>query len=159
MIRRATTIADAHTLITLIQALADFEHLDGPDASAISRLIADGFEREHPLYEAYLAETDTGDAVGYVFIFQTYSTFLCRPSIYVEDLFVLPEHRGAGYGKALLTYCIQLAHERGCGRVEWTVLDWNTTAQDFYKSIGAKHLTEWHLYRLTADKIAEHAAR
>jgi GNAT superfamily N-acetyltransferase len=83
--------------------------------------------------------------------FQTYSTFLCRPSLYIEDLFILPEHRGKGYGKKLLTLCLDLARERGCGRVEWAVLDWNTAAQDFYKKSGAKHLSEWHLYRVLID--------
>ena len=155
MIRRATTTEDAHTLIDLIKKLAEFEKLAGPDDAGIERLIDDGFRRAVPLYEAYLAETSDGKAVGYALMFQTYSTFLCRPSIYIEDLFVLPEHRGGGYGKALLTHCIKLADKRGCGRVEWTVLDWNTGAQEFYKALGAKHLTEWYLYRLTADKIAE----
>ncbi|MDR3709504.1 MAG: GNAT family N-acetyltransferase [Capsulimonadaceae bacterium] len=147
-IRRAQSPEDGLALIGLIRSLADFENLPGPDDDAVKRFIAHGFERQPPLYEAYLAEDIDAGAIGYVIFFQTYSTFLCKPSLYVEDLFVLPEHRGAGIGKLLLTRCIQIATERDCGRVEWTVLDWNTAAQEFYKSLGAKHLSEWHLYRL-----------
>jgi GNAT superfamily N-acetyltransferase len=155
MIRRATTVADARATVALIRRLAEFEHLEGPDSEAEARFVVDGFERDPPCFEVYLAGEPDQPPVGYVLIFQSYSTFLCRPSIYIEDLFVVPEVRGSGHGKALLMYCIRLAKERGCGRVEWTVLDWNTTAQDFYKSLGAKHVGEWFPYRLTMDVIEE----
>jgi len=150
-IRRATTVEDGHALIALIRRLAEFEHLTGPDDAAAERFIEDGFVRNPACYEAYLIDDSDAQAAGYLLFFQTYSTFLCRPSLYIEDLFVLPEHRGKGYGKQLLTLCLDLARERGCGRVEWAVLDWNTSAQAFYQSIGAHHLTEWQLYRTLVE--------
>jgi len=155
MIRRAETIEDGHALIALIRRLAEFESLPGPDDDAVERFLIDGFGRSPACFEAYLADDPELGPIGYVLFFQTYSTFLCRPSLYIEDLFVLPDLRGRGHGKALLTLCLDLARERGCGRVEWAVLDWNTEAQDFYKSIGARHLKEWHLYRLMTDPVCQ----
>jgi len=149
-IRRAAR-EDAGALIGLITALADFEKLDPPDADAQERLIEHGFG-DHPKYEAYLADWEGAPGpVGYAFIFETYSTFLARPTLYLEDLFVLPDYRRKGIGGALLDYCIGLAYERGCGRMEWTCLDWNINAQDVYKGLGAKHMDEWYLFRLTRD--------
>ena len=148
MVRRATTIDDGRILIALIKRLAEFEDLPDPDDEAVERFLVDGFGTASPCFEAYLADDTQAGVVGYVLFFHTYSTFFCRPSLYIEDLFVLPEHRSQGHGKALLNHCLDLARERGCGRVEWAVLDWNTAAQDFYKSLGAQHLSQWHLYRL-----------
>jgi len=150
---RHATVDDADTLIGLIQALADFEQLPGPDHGARARLIEHGFG-DRPKYEAWLAEWN-GQAVGYAFLFETYSTFLARPTLYLEDLFVLPDFRRRGIGKALLTHCFKLADERGCGRMEWTCLDWNKRAQDVYNGLGAKHMGEWMLYRLTQDQLSE----
>ena len=148
IIRKAEQ-ADADALLALITALADFEHLPPPDAEARARLVDHGFG-ERPKFEAYLAELlGTPGPVGYAFVFETYSTFLARPTLYLEDLFVLPEHRKQGVGKALLRFCIRLAHERGCGRMEWTCLDWNVNAQRVYEGLGAKRMSEWYLYRLT----------
>ena len=93
--------------------------------------------------------------MGYAFIFETYSTFLARPTLYLEDLFVLADYRRMGIGGALLDHCIRLAYERGCGRMEWTCLDWNINAQDVYKRLGAKHLDEWYLFRLTRDAMGK----
>lgn len=157
-VRPAESAEDGALIVGLIRALADFERLEGPDDEAAARIIRDGFETDPPMYRALLAvddsESDTpGGAIGYAITFNTYSTFLGKPSLYLEDLFVLPAHRGRGIGKALLMRCIEIARQTGCGRVEWSVLDWNTEAQRFYNSLGAKHLKEWHLYRLDSDAI------
>lgn len=149
LILRQAERADASTLISLIVALAEFEKLPPPDADAQARLIADGFGVT-PKFEAWLAEWD-GQAVGYAFVFETYSTFLARPTLYLEDLFVLPDLRRRGVGKALLRHCVQLAHERGCGRMEWTCLDWNVGAQAVYEKMGARRMHEWYTYRLTRE--------
>ena len=148
-LRRATR-ADAPDLLRLIRALAEFEKLTPPDAAAEARLVADGFG-ERPRFEAWLACVPEAIApVGYAVFFETYSSFLARPSLYLEDIFVLPEFRGRGLGLALLRHCVKLAHERGCGRMEWTCLDWNRNAQRIYETrVGARHMQEWFLYRLT----------
>ncbi len=151
-IRRAER-ADADALLTLIIALADFEKLPPPDADAQVRLIADGFG-EHPRYEAYLAFNEGIPApIGYAFIFETYSTFLARPTLYLEDLFVLPDYRRQGVGGALLRFLIKMAQERGCGRMEWTCLGWNTNAQAVYEKLGAQSMDEWLLYRLAGNAL------
>src|SRR5207249_2390375 len=92
--------------------------------------------------------------IGFALFFHNYSTFLARPGIYLEDLFVLPEHRGKGAGKALLGRIAQIARERNCGRLEWSVLDWNQTAIEFYQRIGATVLSDWRICRMTADQFA-----
>lgn len=151
-IRRAER-EDADALLALIVALAEFEHLPPPDVDAQARLVADGFGAR-PRYEAYLAETgETNGPAGYAFVFETYSTFLARPTLYLEDLFVMPQWRGRGLGSALLFHCLGLARERGCGRIEWTCLDWNTPAQAVYEKMGARKMDEWYLYRLTGDAL------
>jgi len=151
-IRRAER-ADADALISLIVALADFENLPPPDADAQARLIADGFG-EHPSYEAHLAFIEgVTEPVGYAFIIETYSTFLALPTLYLEDLFVLADYRRQGVGGALLKHLIGLAQERGCGRMEWTCLDWNTGAQAVYEKLGARVMDEWLMYRLTGAAL------
>ncbi len=142
---------DAASFLMLIDALADYEHLDRPDEDARRRLIDDS-EGDHPRFEAFLAWIDNVP-VGYAITFQTYSSFLAWPTQYLEDLFILPEHRKKKAGLALFLHVSALAKERGCGRMEWTVLDWNTSAQDFYVALGARHLSDWFLYRLTADQL------
>ena len=149
-LRRAESHADAQAVLHLITQLAEFEKLTPPDHSACARFLRDGFERNPPRFEAWLAE-ESGDPVGYALFFETYSTFLCRPTLYLEDLFVLPSRRGRGIGKALMNQCIQLARERGCGRMEWACLDWNTRAQQFYQALGARRLDEWQLYRIVFE--------
>ena len=99
-----------------------------------------------------IARSD-GEAVGFAIWFSTYSTFLSKPGIYLEDLFVLPAWRGQGIGHALLRYLARLAVDRGCGRIEWSVLDWNEGAIRFYRAIGARPMDEWTVYRLTGDAI------
>lgn len=151
-LRRAVR-ADADALLGLITALAEFEKLPPPDAEAQARLVEHGFG-ELPKFEAWLAEyAGAPGPIGYAFIFETYSTFLARPTLYLEDLFVLPDYRGRGVGSALLRHCVRLAHERGCGRMEWTCLDWNTSAQAVYEKLGARRLSEWYLYRLTRERM------
>jgi len=155
MIRLATP-TDLPAIIHLIRALADYEKLSHQVVIEEARL------REHlfgpkPYAEVLLAE-DGGQVVGYALFFHTYSTFLARPSLYLEDLFVLPEQRGHGHGKALLARLARLAVERGCGRFEWMVLDWNTPAIQFYESLGAAVSPEWKLCRMTGDALQRFAA-
>ena len=151
-IRRAER-GDAPALLALIVALAEFEKLPSPDAEAQARLIEHGFGAV-PRYEAYLAEvTGAPGPVGYAFVFETYSTFLARPTLYLEDLFVLPDYRGQGIGGRLLQHCVGLAQARGCGRMEWTCLDWNTRAQAVYEKMGARRMSEWYLYRMTQEAM------
>ena len=144
---------DAETVIGLIIALAEFENLPPPDAEAQARLREDGFG-DTPKFEVVLAEAEgAAGSVGYALLFPTYSTFLARPSLYLEDLFVLPEYRKRGIGKALLRHCVRAAHERGFGRLEWSCLDWNTNAQAMYESLGARRMKEWFLYRMTQEAM------
>jgi len=154
-IRRATA-NDAGVFLGLIDALADYEKLDRPDAGARNRLISD-MTGERPRFQAYLAEAD-GTAVGYSIVFETYSSFLALPTLYLEDLFVLPEWRSRKVGYTLFTAMAAEAHRRGCGRMEWTVLDWNQLAIDFYKRIGATYMREWHLYRLNRHDLEQWAS-
>ncbi len=151
-IRRAER-ADFPALFQLIIALAGFEELAPPDSAAQARMLRDGWpdDGSRPRFEAWLAEVvEEGNvhAVGYAITFETYSSFLARPTLYLEDLFILPTHRRLKIGQTLLQTLVAEAEKRGCGRMEWVVLDWNTGAQEFYRRLGAKHLTEWHSYRL-----------
>ncbi|MBI3657602.1 MAG: GNAT family N-acetyltransferase [Acidobacteria bacterium] len=143
---------DGRRLLELIEALADFEKLPKPDESAKERLLKDLFA-ETPRVEVLLAELD-GHAVGYAFFFETYSTFLALPTLYLEDLFVLPEYRGRKLGYGLFLGCVAEAHRRGCGRMEWEVLNWNIHAIEFYERLGAKRLGEWCGYRLPRADMA-----
>ncbi len=148
---RKTEREDADVLLRLIVALADYEKLSPPDEDAQRRLVRDLFAKR-PRVESMLAELD-GVPVGYTFFFETYSTFLALPTLFMEDLFVLPEHRGKGAGSALFRAMAELAHNRGCGRMEWTVLDWNQPSIDFYERFGAKRSSEWLPYRLTRPEL------
>lgn len=148
---RKATPADAETILTLVGALADYETLARPDAQAEKRLIHDMFS-ERPRIDAYLAEVE-GKPAGYAFVFETYSSFLALPTLYLEDLFVVPEYRSQKVGYALFAAMVEEAHQRGCGRMEWTVLDWNQLAIDFYKRLGATHMVDWHLYRLVRSDM------
>ena len=156
-LRRATR-ADAPVLIELIVALAQFEKIPAPTAAEQQRLIEHGFG-VRPRFEAWLAFwADVPKPVGYAVLLETYSTFHASPTLYLEDLFVSPPYRRRGIGSALLRHCIHLAHERGCERMEWTCLDWNKKAQAVYERIGACHLSEWYLYRLTRDGMEKFLA-
>lgn len=150
-VRRATA-ADTETLLALIDALADYEKLNRPDQAARNRLTEHGFGAQ-PKFEVYLAEAG-GQAIGYTITFETYSSFLALPTLYLEDLFVLPEYRKIGAGYALFSNCVKEAHRRGCGRMEWQVLDWNQLALDFYNRFGAQHMKEWYFYRFNQADLA-----
>jgi GNAT superfamily N-acetyltransferase len=146
--------ADAEAVIGLILALAEFENLPPPDDGAQARLVEHGFG-DSPQFEVLLAELDGAPGpVGYALLLRTYSTFLAQPTLYLEDVFVLPEYRRRGIGKALLREGVRTAFGRGCGRMEWTCLDWNTNAQALYERMGARRLSEWYLYRMTRDAMA-----
>ena len=149
---REATAADAGDLLRLIDALADYEHLPRPDAEARRRLADHGFAGGQPLFRALLVEED-GQPIGYAIWFFTYSTFLARPTLYLEDIFVLPDHRKRGSGGAIMRYLARTALAAGCGRMEWQVLDWNELALGFYRELGAKHMREWQPYRLTTAEL------
>ena len=143
---------DVGELLRLIGELAEYEKLSHMAVGTPPMLHAALFG-ERPSCEALIAEADAR-AVGFALFVTTFSTFLCKPGLYLEDLFVEPAHRGAGIGKALLRRLAALAVERGCGRFEWRVLDWNEPSIRFYESLGAKILPEWELVRMTAPEIA-----
>jgi GNAT superfamily N-acetyltransferase len=144
-VRRAVP-EDAPALLALVQGLAEYERLPPPDDAARRRLVRDMFSRP-PRVSALLAEIGTA-AVGYAFYFETYSSFLARPTLYLEDIFVRPEFRGRKAGIALFQFLVREALDRGCGRMEWVVLDWNRAAIEFYERLGAKHMKEWQLQRM-----------
>lgn len=144
--------ADADAFLSLIQALADYEALPGPTPDAQQRLIADAFDREVPRFFVHLAfEDGNPEPLGYTITFFTYSTFLAKPTLYLEDFFVRPECREKGAGRLLFDFQVQEAKRLACGRMEWTCLEWNTLAQEFYARRGATHLEDWWVYRLTEE--------
>ena len=147
LIVRSAEPADVGVLFSLIQALAEYEKLSHA-VTGNTEALKDHLFGSRPYAEAILAEY-AGQAVGFALFFYNYSTFLTKPGIYLEDLFVLPEYRRQGIGKTLLTYLAQLALERDCGRLEWSVLDWNESAIAFYESMGASILQDWRICRLT----------
>lgn len=154
---RTATAEDAIALFDLILALAEYEKLSHA-VTGNATTLSTHLSSPSPYIEAILAEWD-GTPVGFALFFSNYSTFLTQPGIYLEDLFVLPNYRGKGIGKALLSRLGQLALERNCGRVEWSVLDWNQPAIAFYKRMGATILEEWQICRVTGDGIAQLAAQ
>jgi GNAT superfamily N-acetyltransferase len=154
---RPASPADAPEIARLIKELAEYEKL-AHMAVGTARMVADSLFGARPAAEAMMAERG-GRAVGFALYFTTFSTFLCKPGLYLEDLFVEPAHRGHGIGKALLARLAALAVERSCGRFEWRVLDWNTPSIKFYESLGAKVMPEWELVRMTAPEISALAAR
>jgi GNAT superfamily N-acetyltransferase len=143
---------DARELLRLIRELAQYEKLADMAVGTAAELERSLFG-PRPACEALVAERE-GRAVGFALFFTTFSTFLCKPGLYLEDLFVEPAHRGHGIGKALLARLAALAVERGCGRLEWRVLDWNEPSIRFYESLGAKLMPEWELVRMTAEDFA-----
>ena len=155
-IRRGTR-RDVPTILALIRGLADYEKLLPECVATPAKLRRDGFGRR-PYFHTLICRRG-GRPVGFALYFFTYSTFLARPTLYLEDLFVLPAERGRGAGLALLRALARLAVRRGCGRMEWTVLDWNTPAQRFYRALGAGFRTEWMLTRLTGAPLARLAGR
>ena len=147
---RAAEPGDLPSVVALVRALADFEKLEGPDDAAARRLVDDfGAGR----YSLFVAERDSA-IVGYALYFFTYSTFLARPSLYLEDLFVHPSARGRGLGERFMRTLAREAARHGCGRFEWTVLDWNVDAQKFYRRLGAEILPGWWTCRVTGEALA-----
>ena len=144
---------DTPRLLELIDGLADYEKLPRPDAGARARLAADAIA-DPPRFHALLAEVD-GVVVGYAIYFFTYSTFLARSSLYLEDIFVLPGSRGQGAGVALFRACAQQAVKLGCGRMEWQVLSWNEPSIQFYARLGARHMDGWLPFRLDGAALAQ----
>lgn len=142
---------DAPIILRLIRGLAEYERLAHQVEATIGRIRHHGFGRRR--YFETLICRRPGRAVGFALYFFTYSTFLARPSLYLEDLFVLPEERGSGAGRALLAALARIAVRRGCGRMEWTVLDWNRPAIGFYRRLGANLRKEWILTRLTGAPL------
>lgn len=150
---RALGAADIPTFLDLIDALLTYERLPLTDAAARQRLEADAL-REPPRFHVWLAEVQSR-VVGYAVYFFTYSTLLGQPTLYLEDLFVVPEARGQGAGLALFRACVQEALRQGCGRMDWQVLSWNTPAIDFYTRLGARHLEAWQSFRLDREALAQ----
>ena len=155
MIRPARS-DDIGEIASLIRALADYERLTD------SVVLDETTLRDHLFGERRYAEVlvveDDEQVVGFALFFHNFSTFLGQPGIYLEDLFVKPEHRGRGHGKALLVELARLAVERGCGRLEWSVLDWNEPAIDFYRGLGAEPVDGWTVYRVAGDAMTKLAA-
>ena len=143
--------ADVPVVAELIWQLARFEKLEG-EVVLTEELLMAGLFGSRPYAEAVLAEDD-GEPIGFALFFHTFSTFLARPGLYLEDLFVLPEHRGRGVGRDLLSHLAKLAVERGCGRLEWAVLNWNKEAIRFYERLGAHPNSEWTVYRLAGEAL------
>jgi GNAT superfamily N-acetyltransferase len=148
---RPARATDAALILALIRELAEYEHLSH-EVRATEAAIAESLFGPRPHAEALIAELD-GAAVGFALFFHNYSTFLAQPGIYLEDLFVRPEARGRGVGRALLARLAALALERRCGRLEWAVLDWNAPAIGFYQRLGARAMTEWTVNRLTGEAL------
>jgi GNAT superfamily N-acetyltransferase len=154
MIRPATP-DDTPIICKLIRALAEYERLE-KEAVFNEQEVREHLFGAKPYAEVLLAE-EAGAVVGFALFFHNFSTFLGKPGIYLEDLFVLPEKRGKGHGKALLHALARLANERGCGRLEWAVLNWNEPAIRFYQSLGAVPMKEWTVYRLTGESLERFA--
>ena len=150
---RPTDVAVLHALIC---GLAGYEKLAAQVVGTAQDLRRELFS-ERPVIEAVIA-WDAESALGFALYFHNYSTFLARRGLYLEDLFVVPEARGRGIGKALMRHCASVAVERGCGRFEWAVLDWNQPAIEFYQSIGATMLPDWRICRISGEALAQFAA-
>jgi GNAT superfamily N-acetyltransferase len=148
---RAATGADAPLIASLVRELADYEKLL-PEARATAADFQRELDAANPVIRVLIAEWD-GKAAGFALYFFNFSTFVGRPGLYLEDLFVRPELRSHGIGRALLSALARVAKQRECGRMEWAVLDWNEPALRFYKSLGARQLNEWIVHRLTPVEI------
>jgi GNAT superfamily N-acetyltransferase len=150
---RPATPTDLSLILSFIRGLAEYERLLD-ECVATEDLLREHLFGARPYCEVVIAEDAEGPA-GFALFFHNYSTFLAKPGIYLEDIFVRPERRGHGLGKALLVHLAKLAVERGCGRLEWSVLDWNAPSIAFYESLGARPQDGWTVYRLTDGALAE----
>lgn len=149
---RPATPGDVPLIAAFVGELAEYEQL-AHEVVLDEAALADHLFGTRPYAEVLIAETDDGRPAGFALFFHNFSTFLGRPGIHLEDLFVRPEHRGAGHGIGLLRAIGGIARDRGCGRIEWNVLDWNEPSIRFYESLGARPMREWLLYRLTGDAL------
>jgi GNAT superfamily N-acetyltransferase len=148
---RPAVEADAPLIVRFVRGLAEYERLLH-ECEATEDRVRDTLFGPRPDAEVLIAEVG-GAPAGFALFFHNYSTFLARRGLYLEDLFVLPEHRGAGVGRALLAHLARVAVERDCGRLEWSVLDWNAPAIRFYESLGAAAMDDWTVYRVTGDAL------
>lgn len=153
LVLRAAAPRDIPLVRELIEGLAEYERLRH-ECVATDALLEQALFGPRPYAEVVIAEWNAEPA-GFALFFHNFSTFLARPGIYLEDLYVRPEHRGHGVGKALLQHLAALALQRGCGRLEWSVLDWNEDAIGFYRKLGATPQDEWTVYRVTGDALQQ----
>ena len=149
---RPAAVEDVPIILQLIRDLATYEHAPN-EVTATEEQLVDVLFGERPVAEVLLA-FEAESPVGFAVYFYNFSTWLGRAGLYLEDLFVKPEKRGKGYGRALLVELAKIARDRGCGRMEWAVLDWNEPAIKFYRALGAMPMDEWTVFRLTRDEIA-----
>ena len=153
LIIRPALKTDVDAIFELILGLADYEQLTDK-VTGNTELLRSHLFGDRPVAEAIVAEL--GDlTIGFALFFPTYSTFLTQPGLHLEDVFVLPEYRRQGVGKALMTSVAKIARDRGCGRLEWSVLDWNQNAIDFYQRFGATVLPDWQTCRMSAEQLAQ----
>ena len=148
---RTANESDVALILSFIRALAVYEKLEHKVVATEETLRSTLFG--NPRFAEVLIGEEDGTPIAFALFFHNYSTFLARPGIYLEDLFVKPEARGRGYGRALLARLAAISKERNCGRVEWAVLDWNTPSIAFYRSLGAVSLDDWKIFRLTGDAL------
>ena len=153
LVIRAATIVDVPIILQLIRELAEYERAPN-DVVATEEKLREVLFGARPSAEVLIALAGD-EPVGFAVYFHNFSTWLGRPGLYLEDLFIRPAERGKGYGRALLVDLAKVAQERGCGRMEWAVLDWNEPAIQFYRKLGAKPMDEWTVFRLTGDGIAQ----
>lgn len=153
---RKAVASDTPVIFDLIKKLAVYEKLENDVVTSVEQLQDNIFTKNFA--KVLMAEED-GNPVGFALYFYNFSTFVGKPGIYLEDLFVEPEYRGKGYGKALLIELAKIAKAEDCGRLEWSVLDWNTPAIEFYQSLGAKPMDEWTVFRLDKNGISDLAEK
>ena len=154
---RTAVESDIPLILSFIKALAEYERMADKVVATEERLRRTLFGQ--PRFAEVLIGEDEGEAVAFALFFHNYSTFLAKPGLYLEDLFVKPEARGRGHGRAMLARLAKIARERDCGRLEWWVLDWNADAIGFYKKLGALPMDEWTVFRITGSALDELAAQ